>query len=371
MHNIALISPTKDAVSETFIKAHREQIKGNVHYLFGGLVPKESTNGKLARRLSNSRPSRLLPVFLFNRIYSSDSRNLERYFIRNKIDLVFAEYGTTGAAVLPVCKKLKLPLIVHFHGYDAYKKEVLETYDSGYKAMFEYASYIVVVSCKMKSKLLELGAPAIKIKHIVYEPDARCFQVQPKYSNGYFLAVGRFVEKKAPFLTLMAFYKLQMQFPEAKMVMVGEGPLLTACKKLAISLGMSNVTFPGPVLHKHIPDFYQNAFCFVQHSVIAEDGDAEGTPVAILEAGAAGLPVIATEHGGIPDVVVHNETGFLIKEGDINSMIEFMKLLYTNPALAAKMGKNARSHLYHHFEDNSQIDRLNDLIRHAVNEQGK
>lgn len=371
MHNIALISPSKDAVSETFIKAHREQIKGNVHYLFGGLVPTESTNGKLARPLSNSRYSRLLPVFLYNRIVSSDSKNLERYLVKNKIDLVFAEYGTTGAAVLPVCKKLKLPLIVHFHGYDAYKAKALSALRERYKQLFEYAKYIIVVSRHMEKTIIELGAPVSKVVYNAYGASESFFKIKPDYSKGYFLSVGRFVEKKAPYLTLLAFYKMLKEFPEATMIMVGDGPLLAACKQLAAGLGFGNLIFTGAVAHEKVPDFYRNAFCFVQHSVIAEDGDAEGTPVAILEAGAAGLPVIATEHGGIPDVVMQNKTGFLVNEGNIEAMSDYMKLLYGDRVLVEKMGTNAKKHIQKYYQGGRQIERLNQLIACALNDSKK
>ena len=78
---------------------------------------------------------------------------------------------------------------------------------------------------------------------------------------------------------------------------------------------------------------------FVQHSVVAEDGDHEGLPLAILEAGAHGLPVVATRHAGIPDAVREETDGFLVDEGDVQAMAVAMYRLAQDAALAARMGR--------------------------------
>ncbi len=147
MINIAIISPSKDAVSETFIKAHRQFINGNIYYLHGGYKPAYNEEGKIVN-LEKKLPkiAKLLPFFLYTRIKQSNEEHLAVFFKKNKIQVILAEYGPTGCEILSVCQKLSIPLMVHFHGYDASKKTVLAAYKDKYEKLFSYASFIIVVS---------------------------------------------------------------------------------------------------------------------------------------------------------------------------------------------------------------------------------
>jgi len=222
----------------------------------------------------------------------------------------------------------------------------------------------------MMERLSEMGAPSSKLIYAVYGPSEKFFQINPDYKNGFFLSVGRFVEKKAPFLTLMAFRQLQDKQANARLVMVGDGPLLPACKILADSLGLNNIEFKGALGHEEVIKLFSQASCFLQHSLTAFDGDGEGTPVAVLEAGAAGLPVVATFHEGISDVVVNGKTGFLVEEGDINMMTKYMEGLLTNESLRIEMGMNARKHIAANFTLQQHIAIIDDLIEKSIRNKG-
>jgi len=175
--------------------------------------------------------------------------------------------------------------------------------------------------------------------------------------------VGRFVDKKASYLTLMAFAQVQKQFPEAALLMVGDGILLATCKQLVKSLQLNHVQFTGVLTPEIIREQMAASFCLVQHSVQAANGDKEGTPVAVLEAGAAGLPVVATRHAGIPDVVIEGETGLLVDEGDVEAMAAAMIQLYADRALAAKMGVQARSRIQQHFTMEKHLSELKFFLK--------
>ena len=79
----------------------------------------------------------------------------------------------------------------------------------------------------------------------------------------------------------------------------------------------------------------RHARAFLQHSVVAQDGESEGTPVSVMEAGASGMPVIATRHAGIPEVVVNEETGVLVDEHNVSAMSDAIVRLAQDPALAS------------------------------------
>jgi len=96
-------------------------------------------------------------------------------------------------------------------------------------------------------------------------------------------------------------------------------------------------------------------------------GDSEGTPVAVLEAGAAGLPVIATRHAGIPDVVREGQTGLLCDERDIATMAEHMHTVLTDPSAAARLGAAAREHIAEHHSMETSLEGLRTILQRAAN----
>jgi glycosyltransferase involved in cell wall biosynthesis len=114
-------------------------------------------------------------------------------------------------------------------------------------------------------------------------------------------------------------------------------------------------------------DFVKNLLCessvYVQHSVTDPvSGDAEGLPVAILEAAAAGLPVVSTLHEGIPDEVEHGVTGYLVKEFDVDAMAMYMAHLAGNNELRRSMGKAAREKVQLGFTLEREINSLRILM---------
>jgi glycosyltransferase involved in cell wall biosynthesis len=104
------------------------------------------------------------------------------------------------------------------------------------------------------------------------------------------------------------------------------------------------------------------ARCFVQHSIEAQDGDSEGTPNVVLEAGACGLPVVSTTHAGIPDVVLDGETGFLVPEFDIRTMADRMACFARSPDRARAMGVAARARIEQLFTVERSIEGLHRIL---------
>ena len=84
--------------------------------------------------------------------------------------------------------------------------------------------------------------------------------------------------------------------------------------------------------------------------------------MAVLEAAVSGLPVVSTRHTGIVDAVIEGQTGFLVNEGDIDSMAEYIYLLLSNAARAAEMGKRAREYITQKFSLEGSIESLRDIL---------
>lgn len=360
---LAIVSPHKDAASETFITAHKEFLKGKKFFYSGGFLPNYLDDyGKL---LKKGFLSRLRSSFhsLKYKGFSENEIVVLRSFLNNNINIVLAEYGPTGALLTPICRILNIPLIVHFHGQDAHNHSMIEKFRSQYQNMFDYATAIVSVSNTMTECLVELGCQAKKIVYNPYGPRKEFFDIQVNYETNQFLAIGRFVDKKAPYLTLLAFKDVLETFPQARLTMAGDGPLMNTCRNLAKVYSLTDfVNFPGVVSHEQVKRLMTESFCFVQHSVVAENGDSEGSPVGIIEAAAAGLPIVATKHAGIVETVLDKKTGFLVKELDKDEMSNKMITLFQDRQLARKMATAGRTHIYDNFKIEQHIHTLDNLI---------
>jgi glycosyltransferase involved in cell wall biosynthesis len=367
---VCIVCRSRDAYSETFIQAHVERLPTQVEVLYGKPFPLHRGDGRPLLRYG--LPHRLLRSARrrFFGLTQQDFRDeaWRRFFLDNSIDVVLAEYGLSGVAVLDACREAGIPLIVHFHGFDAYDQKVLEGAGKRYPELFDYASAVIAVSQDMERQLVQLGAPREKVKYNPYGVDIDLFRGgDPASASPIFLAVGRFVDKKAPQLTLLAFSRVMEAVPEARLLMMGDGHLWEACKQLADALDIrGSVDFLGVRPHTEVTTAMRRARAFVQHSVTTGYGDSEGTPVGILEAGASGLPVVATKHAGIPDVVVDGETGLLVNEGDVIGMGERMLKLARDPELADRLGRAARQRISTHFTMESSIAKLWHIIEDVL-----
>ncbi len=369
-----MIQPNECAYSETFIRAH-ERLPGVVAMLYGGWFPTFLPDGRL---LVSPRPGPRLWAAACRRLLGqpgdySRMRALTRFLRRARIDVVLAEYGPTGVSVMDACAAAGVPLVVHFHGFDAYHRPTLQHHGASYPALFQAAAAVVAVSRHMEERLLALGAPRGRLFYSPYGVDLSCFSGgDPAAAGPVFVAVGRFVEKKAPQLDVLAFSEVRKACPDARLIMVGDGPLWGATRHLARALDLAEaVEFPGPRSHAEVADVLRRARALIQHSLVAIDGDCEGTPLAILEAGATGLPVVATRHGGIPDAVLADRTGFLVEEGDVRSMAGCMIRLAKNADLAVRLGAAARRRIADEFSATQATTRLTRILAGAARRGGE
>jgi len=132
-------------------------------------------------------------------------------------------------------------------------------------------------------------------------------------------------------------------------------------------LGISErVRFAGAVGHDDVKDLFTSSFLFVQHSVTADDGDSEGTPVAVLEASAASLPVVSTKHAGIPDVIIDGETGLLGEGRDVDAMVASIIKLFRDRKCAQDLGMKGRENILRNFSMEKHLGRLEEVLRSAI-----
>jgi glycosyltransferase involved in cell wall biosynthesis len=295
---------------------------------------------------------------------------------RHRPDALIAEFGFHAVRVMEASTWSGIPLVVQFHGSDASARNRVVPLRERYRRLLTIAAGVVAKSEPMRRTLVELGAPADRVVVSPCGADARLFHgAAPERAPAAFLAVGRFVAKKGPLLTIRAFAAARDALPpeEALLLqldMVGDGPLLPAARALVNELGLRDqVRFPGLCPPSEVAERMRRCRAFLQHSLVAPDGDSEGSPVSVMEAQLSGLPVIATRHAGIPEVVLEGETGLLVDEGDVPGMAAAMARLATDPELAGGMGQAAARRAGSAFTVAHHLEAVADLVERVVRER--
>jgi colanic acid/amylovoran biosynthesis glycosyltransferase len=356
--NIAIFTPNQNPYSETFIQAHKTYLKGNVFYYYGtkGRIRLEG-EGSLVSKAKQWQYRIICKLKKYPNTYINEQAVLAS-LKAHAIDVILVEYGTHAFNLQDLFRESGLPITVHFHGYDASIESVVKQCQN-YKDVFALSSSVIAVSKKMEQMLLDLGCPREKLIYNVYGPQPEFETVIPTYSKKQFIGIGRFTDKKAPYYTIMAFQEVLIKHPDATLVMAGDGFLLNTCKNLVRHFAIEDsVKFVGVIDSETYRVYLRTSLAFVQHSITADNGDMEGTPLAVLEASAAGLPVISTFHAGIPDVIVHGETGLLCNEHDLEGMTSHMFSLLDDVTYAKQLGLAGKKRIIECFSLERHINSL-------------
>ena len=357
---------------ETFVNRHIALLFGGETCVVAGRFHGENPLGRPVferRRRGSSLADRLTAPWWLARNtlvhgtsrvpYGGAWRDMAAFLRDNGVGVILAEFGTQALAVAPVGQALGIPVFTYFRGTDASKHLRRPRIQRAYRLMMPHLAGVFSVSQFLLDNLAAHGVRHPNARVIPSGVDVRRFTPGAK-RPGSFLAVGRFVEKKAPLTTLRAFAEATADRPDTVLEMVGDGPLLGACRALAEELGLGNrVTLPGALPHDAVRARLATSEVFLQHSVTAQDGNTEGLPTAIQEALACGCAVIATRHAGIPEAVDEGVTGFLVAEHDAAAYAERISRVLAEGRLPG-MSRAARATAEARF-DNDRL--LHDLER--------
>jgi len=285
-------------------------------------------------------------------------------YLKNKgVKIVLAEYGSVGCAVENACKQAGVDLFVHFHGFDASRLIRKWHVQFSYRNLARTAKGFIFPSKFLANKISSIGINQEKFFISPCCVNTVDFPFTGEKDKHLLLSVGRFVDKKAPHKSILAFSNVLKQFPDSRLEMIGDGYLMQKCQNLASSLDIQDkVLFHGEKNHAFVKDLLSKTTIFMQHSVTASDGDTEGLPVAILEAMASGAVVVSTKHSGIPEAVIDGETGFLVEENDVDSMTDRCLTLLNNKEILHKMAIKARKKIETTFTIEKQILSLRKIM---------
>ena len=303
------------------------------------------------------------------------SARLNRLISQEHVSVVHAHFGPDAITVFPTARRLGLPLVITFHGYDVTKNSLFTGFEGWryrrrIRQAIAYASRVVVISEFMANMVItRLGAdPAKVIVRTIGIPLNTAHPELAVEKEWDLVFVGRLTLKKGVDHLLRAVASLTSANRAARIAVVGGGALADELQALAAQLAL-NVTFLGRLSPAEVSDVLARSGVFVGPSRTAESGDAEGFGMVFLEAALASLPVVAYRHGGVPEVVVDGVTGLLAAESDVETLAEHIDYLLTNPEVAARMGALGRERVIRDFDVEGQTVRLeqiyDELVQHG------
>lgn len=227
----------------------------------------------------------------------------------------------TGPRMLQVLGMLKagVPCVVSLYGYDASRLLRDPAWGVRYAWAAAHGCKFVALGEAMKRAVVGVGVPeaAVEIIRLGIDTGQWTFSPKPLARQAVLLAVGRLVEKKG-FDTLIAAMAL---LPGVKLNLVGDGPLRAKLAVLAESVAPGRVDLLGKLDRAATAAQMNLADCLVVSSRTAADGDAEGTPIVLMEALAVGTPVVSTDNGCCRDVVPDSYvTEAIAAEGDAKGL---------------------------------------------------
>ncbi|NKB70553.1 MAG: glycosyltransferase [Candidatus Latescibacteria bacterium] len=328
--------------------SHQDQFPLEILYSAQDYPPVRRLANRLLRRLTGQYP-----------FYAAILR-------RQGARLIHAHFGHQGCRCLRAKRACKLPMVTTFYGYDATRDVHSPHWRPAYLRLFEQGEAFLAEGGAMKGRLVEAGCPADKvhIQHLGVDLTAVPFAERQPANPVRFLICAPFREKKGiPYALEAVGAALKRRDFPCQVVLIGDGPdrpqVLQAIDRAGLQ---GRVDMRGMQPYEKVLQAVGECHIFLQTSITARDGDGEGgAPFMLLDAQASGLPVVATRHADIPEVVVDGESGLLADERDIEGLADRILHLVENPGLWAQMGRGGRRHVEENYNAQIQGGKLEEI----------
>jgi colanic acid/amylovoran biosynthesis glycosyltransferase len=271
--------------------------------------------------------------------------------LSRRYDVIHAQFGPVGESFRFTAELWDAPYIVSFHGYDfctVPRREGPHCYDR----LFQTAELVTVNSNYTWHRLSQLGCPEAKLRKLPMgvDPGDWNFSERRPGSVIRLITVARLVEIKGHEYCLRALAEARSRHPELRYDIVGDGGERKRLEALTRELGLQDVvTFHGTLAGPALKSLLDTAHVFLLCSVNVS-GDQEGQGLALLEAQACGVPVIATRHGGLPESVEEGSSGWLVPERDVAALARQMGTALEQAEQWPAMGRRGRAWVEQHFD---------------------
>jgi len=325
-----------------------------------------STVGRLSRRAGlllrdGWREPGLTMRLLDPRIGGRSALNLSLFTYgqafrrQGDFDVVHCHFGWFGSlgAKLKKAKAFRGKLVVTFHGADVNVQQAMGT-PRQRTLMFDVADWFTANTGFTRKQAMALGCPLDRCSIWHMGVDMGQFEFRDRSAGNdeaiRLFTTGRLIEKKGIEYVIRALPLLKAGGRRVHFHVIGDGPLRSKLESLTRELGVDGqVTFHGRCTSEAVRGHLDRAHLFVLASVTAENNDREGQGVALIEAEACGLPVIATRHNGFPEAVLDGGSGFLVPERDPRALAERLQYLIDNPDVWGPMGRAGRRFVEEEF----------------------
>jgi colanic acid/amylovoran biosynthesis glycosyltransferase len=330
------------------------------------------------RHLRNGSPEFLHSLNFLK--YGSSVWDLKLPFIYNKalqigpVDILHCHFGSNGIIGahlkrLGFCKKL----VVTFHGLDVSKVILTKKKSKIYKDLFDQADLILPISNLWREALVSAGAPKQKtfVHHLGVDVDHIPTKVQESIASPKIriITTARFTEKKGLPVALRGLAEAIKKAPDLELHydIIGAGKGFAEVAKLIEKLNLSQrVRLHGALPHSRVKALLYSSDIFMLPSHTAKNGDQEGIPVSLMEAMAVGLPVLSTQHSGIPELIENDHSGILVEEKNHHQLADAIIRLAKCHKLRNQLAYNGRKTIEQDFNANKQNKGLIDLYKQIL-----
>ncbi|MDJ0040903.1 glycosyltransferase [Pantoea allii] len=287
-------------------------------------------------------------------------------------DVFLVHFGYAGALAnkLRELGILKGKQATVFHGADISRRHILDEHKQDYRNLFQQSELMLPISHLWQNKLIEMGCPPEKI-HVTrmgIEPEKFNFQPRDAFHKPLrIVSVARLTEKKGLDVAVKASAILKQRGGQFQYTIIGNGDQDQMMRDFIAHEKMDDcVTMPGFKPQEEIRKALNEADIFLLPSKTAADGDMEGIPVALMEAMAVGLPVVSTFHSGIPELIEHNVSGWLVKEDDAEALADTLLKLSQGEVDVAPVVAAARQKVETEFNQHIAYRELAQILEQMV-----
>jgi colanic acid/amylovoran biosynthesis glycosyltransferase len=299
------------------------------------------------------------------KVFGYDPRFFRRVATHRPV-LLHAHFGPAGLTALPLARRLKIPLIVTFHGYDATESDAfmarshyrLRAYVRNRHVLQKEAALFITVSEFLRKQLIARSFPEERILVHYTGVDTDFFAPDPSVvRRPMVLFVGRLTEKKGCVHLLRAMHEVEQAMPAVELVVIGDGSLRPELEELAKKT-LSNFRFLGWLPREAVREWMNRARVFCVPSVRAPCGDREGFGMVFAEAQAMGVPVASFSSGGVSEAVLDGATGLLAAEGDWRGLARNILTLLERDNLWREMSEAGQKRVRNLFDLKKQTAKL-------------
>ena len=305
------------------------------------------------------------------KISDKELRALQGILSKTDARVLHIYFGQIAVHLLPLIRLWKKPSIVSFHGADVTVDMNKPAYREATRQMLNSVKLVLVRSESLRRAVIRLGCDEgkIEIQRTGIPLEQFPFRERRFPQNGEWRLVqaGRLIEKKGLPATLRAFAVFLRQYPNAKLTIAGEGPLLAKLQDLSRELNIDGrVSFTGFVSQEQLREIYYASNIFLHPSQTGRDGNQEGIPNSMLEAMASGLPVFATQHGGIPEAIENGVSGVLVPERDHQKLAAALLDTVQDPGFLSRIARNGADIVRKNFDLRAQAQRLEEIYLRMI-----